>query len=115
MKSHLIKTIYLYVVSVIGVVMTVVGLIGLINTGVKLVVFDEYPAPYYGDALVREGPAGSAERTAEQKVEDERLAKERKDQARKEQMVNDLTNAIALTVVGGVLYRYHWRLARQET
>ena len=114
MKSNLIKTIYLYVVSVIGVVMTVVGLSGLINTTVKLAVFDEYPIPYYSDLPVKETPAGTTERTAKEKAEDERLADERKQQARQVAMVNDLTQAIALTIVGGAVYIYHWRLARKE-
>src|SRR3990167_1487131 len=115
MKSHLIKTIYLYVVSVIGVIMIVTGFIGLVNTTVKLVVFDEYPIPYYTDFAKEPTVVGAKdERSAEQKAEDERKAEERRDQARKEQMVNDLTNGIALTVVGTVLYTYHWRLARKE-
>jgi len=115
MKSHLIRTIYLYVVSVIGVIMIVTGFIGLVNTTVKLIVFDKYPVPYYTDFVKDPSITDTKdERTAEQKAEDERKAEERRDQARKEQMVNDLTNGIALTVVGTVLYTYHWRLARKE-
>lgn len=115
MKSNLIKTIYLYVVSVIGVVMIATGVIGLVNTTVKLIVFDKYPVPYYTDIVKESSITGAKdERSSEQKAEDERKAEERRDQARKEQMVNDLTSGIALTVVGSVLYTYHWRLARKE-
>jgi hypothetical protein len=115
MKSHLVKTIYLYVVSVIGVIMIATGVIGLVNTTVKLIVFDKYPVPYYTDFVKEPAVTGAKdERTAEQKAQDELKAEERRDQTRKEQMVNDLTDGIALTVVGSVLYTYHWRLARKE-
>lgn len=106
---HWIKTIYLYVVSVIGLIVGIIGVINLLNTIVKLTVFDKYPIGDY--SYMREVKTPDGTTTAETREE----YTARIEGLRKERKVGDLTNSIGMSVVGGVLYLYHWRLARKET
>lgn len=105
-----IKTVYLYIATIIGLVVAIVGYVGLVNTAVKLMVFKDYPVGDYQIAPQSvQTPDGKV--VAETQSErDARIA-----ELRKERKVNDLTTSISMSVLGTALYVYHWRLARKES
>jgi hypothetical protein len=115
-----IRLLYLYLFSFVGLLVTVVGSIQLVNLGLKAYVFPQademvvYPTmrplvvPMEG---TKEPPVQVSEE--EQKKLDEDMRKAHKDQT-KRQHQRDATNAVAMIIIGLPLYVYHWRLAQKE-
>jgi hypothetical protein len=116
-----IKKVYLYLVSLVSLVIVVVGTIMLINLALRSWVFTKadnanyyYPAQVTCDAPLKEGES-QAYRTPEcadphygEKMEQEE--KERQT-ARKQ---GTASQAVAMIIVGAPVFFYHWKLARKE-
>jgi hypothetical protein len=114
---HNIKKIYLYVVSLISLVIMVVGAIMLINLALKTWVFtkaDQY-AFYPARMQCVEPPAGTS------KAEFPECQPGYEEEQRKIEMENrtaqrqrDAAQAIAMILVASPVFYYHWKLARKE-
>lgn len=106
-----IRVWYLYLFSFIGLLIVVIGAIQLVNLGLNVYVFqgaDQYE--YYNYPRGEDFPELSDEELAAQQAEQEALAK--RDLLRQRQ--RQLANVIAMIVVGGPLYIYHWRIISRE-
>lgn len=132
MKSTgIIRTIYLYLFSLLGLVFVAIGSIRLIDMGLRAFVFREadalerYEMPPQ-PAVGRVGPidtlAARAELTAEEKqalrqsIEEYRRWEERQrsvDPVRARRQ-RDASSSLAMILVGLPLYFYHWRIIRRE-
>ena len=107
----LIRKIYLYLFSLIGLVLVVIGCVQLVNLGLKAYIFtaaDQYyaypspsPAPNVG---VPAAPAGPT---------DAQLAAYQNEQT-KSQREQTAAEALAMIIVGVPLYLYHWRVIRKD-
>jgi hypothetical protein len=111
MKSITVRLVYLYLFAAIGLVVVVIGLISGVNLGIKTVFFkdaDSYQTfyPTY--------PGG-----------DQKLSKEELDQQKKDFEVSrkidiersrqrDLSNSIAMIIIGTPLFLYHWKVIQKE-
>lgn len=99
-----VRIIYLYLFSFIGLVVVVIGSIRLIDLGIKSAFFkDADTYEYYSAPIDKESAPFD-----EQKM---------KENAAKEQTKNrqrDLSNSLAMIIVGAPLYIYHWKTIKKE-
>ena len=107
-----IKKVYLYVVSLISLVILVVAAIMLINLALKAWVFKKadqnivYPQPQCMAVDLDKPDAG-------QNCNGD-YSKQQADQ-RSAQKQRDAAQAIAMIIVATPVFLYHWRLARRES
>ncbi|MFH1789928.1 MAG: hypothetical protein ABH832_02565 [bacterium] len=120
-KINLIKTIYLYLVSFVTLMMIATGAISIINSVLKMYVFtqaDDYyqyarPMECEQTAVV---PASSSTPVAvsEKCAQMESEYNENRKKNRTADLHNDLSRNISLLVIALPLFILHWRLARKK-
>lgn len=111
MKTVTLRFIYLYLFSAIGLIIVVVGLVQGVNLAIKSTVFkdaDSYQTFY--PVYTKEGQVLSEAELKQQK--DEFEANRIIDMKRSKE--RELSNVIAMLVVGTPLYLYHWNLIKKE-
>lgn len=113
-----IKKVYLYVVSLISLIILVIAAIMLINLGLKTWVFPKADDNYYAYPAYVNCPAMD-EQTRKTVVEcnDPDYAKKEEERVKNErsaQKQRDASQAIAMILVAAPVFLYHWRLARKE-
>jgi hypothetical protein len=136
-KHPLIRTIYLYLFTLIGLALVVSGAVRFIDMGLKVFVFtkadDEQKLQrYYSSPIV---PVSSIDKlqnyqqsTSSELTSEEKAAlktwlddyQKYQEQAGKidylaSQRQRDASSSLAMILVGLPLYLYHWRLIRKET
>lgn len=124
---NIIQTIYLYLFSLVGLVLIVIASVNLINLGLKTWVFKQADRPvvYPEYPMARmnlenpEKPLSMTEETQpqitdEQKAqyEKERMEYEKANTTRERQ--RDASIAIAMLLVGIPLFLYHWRKVQNQ-
>ena len=142
MKNPIIRTIYLYLFALVGLIMVVIGASMLINLGLKTWVFtkaDEQPQyasmPVMPTALEKSGEVKTVESlvacsdkcslTAEQKTQLDQWLKDYQEARSSEkfqssfdyktqQRQRDAAQAIAFILVGLPLYLYHWVVIKKD-
>jgi hypothetical protein len=105
-----IKLLYLYLFSFIGLLISVIGSIQIIDLGIKVYVFkgaDKYSIPITTkiDPTGREVSLSDKEKEEQMKIQDMETNRQRKVQ---------LSNSLAMLLVGLPLYKYHWGLIKKE-
>lgn len=126
-----VRTVYLYGVSLLGIVLLTIGTVRLVDLGLKALVFTgaEEDERFYAmqpppppARTERVGAAAEGELDAEERamvrqwLDDYRLWKERTSRidpvsARRQRTAS---SSLALVLIGLPLYLYHWRLVRRE-
>ncbi len=115
-RKELIRTIYLYLFSLLGLVLIVIGTVRLVDLGLKtwvfkkadqVVVYPEYPRMV--KPISEEETALTPEQEEKYKAE-QREYQEREREARRERTA---ANSIALLIVGTPLFAYHWRVIQR--
>lgn len=100
-----LRNIYLYLVCLITLIMVIVATVGVVRSTVELV----YPDPgYFYDVPAEKG--GTSGLTQEQ-IDAQR--KSQQEQSRRQAILN-LVGNVAMLVVAGPLYLYHWRKIETE-
>mgnify|MGYP000342010364 CR=1 FL=1 len=105
MKLNL-RLLYLYLFSFVGLIITVIASIGLLDLALETYVFRVEETSYYQEpAPVREGedPKISQEEFMIRQKEDQSNQRKRK-----------LSNSLASIMVGAPLYLYHWKTIKKE-
>jgi Co/Zn/Cd efflux system component len=110
-----IKKIYLYLVSVIALVIWVVGAIMLINMGLKTWLFPKADNMYYSvPCMVQvkspDGAVPATECDEKARLEQERINRENA----VSQKQRDAAQAVAMILVATPVWFFHWRLAKRE-
>lgn len=108
-----LKKAYLYLVSVISLIIAVVGAIMIINLGLKAWVFTKADQNYYSypcqqpiaDPNGKIPPCDQAAIDQQKKMADDNLASQRQ---------NTAAQAIAMILVATPVWLYHWKMARKE-
>lgn len=130
--SNLIRRIYLYLFTIVGLTLLVIGGVRFLDMGLKAFVFTEadketelnYLSPYGAppveriDALEENGELTEKER----EVLDNWIQNYESWQERREE-INPVTarrqreasNNLAMILIGLPLYLYHWRLIKKES
>lgn len=116
-RKELIRTIYLYLFSLVGLVIVVIGLVNLVDLGLKAFVFTNadqpisYPA--YPVKVASPDAQGNAMTPAEEEKynADQAAAQEKQRQSDRERTAS---NAIAMIIIGAPLFLYHWRIIQKD-
>lgn len=111
MNLSWIKKVYLYLVSLISLILLIYASVSLINLGLKTWVFPKADTNYYTycPSIAEKGPDGETisqprECTDEQYAKDQRTAQKQR----------DASVAIAIIIIAAPVFYYHWKLARKE-
>lgn len=114
MRIHpLIRRLYLYAVSGIGLMLVVIGCVQLVNLGLKVYVF-KAADKYYAYPMAQPAPVTGkgGESTVAQPSEGELQAYQ--DNQTRSSRQSTASNAIAMIIVGAPLYAYHWYIIRKD-
>lgn len=116
--STILKLVYLYILSFVGIVITVVASIGMLNLVLKNYVFQVNDYGYYYSPEVCRTPKGVDNAAVPATpAEVEKCEQDQKERSRLEsqnQIKRDLSSQIAGLVVGLPLWLYHWKRIRKE-
>jgi phage protein D len=109
-----IKKIYLYLVSLVSLIIIIVGSIMLLNMALKTWVFTKADRDFYGypycPTEIRT-PEGSEAKPVDCNEEEQ---KKRNEENRAAQKQRDAAQALSMILVASPVFYYHWRLARRE-
>jgi hypothetical protein len=100
-----LRLLYLYLFAFVGLLITVIGSIQIVDLTLKSYVFkvDEYT--YYPEMMPVEGGKPMISPEEGQKRNEVEQANQRKRQ---------LSNSLAMIVIGAPLYLYHWKTIKKE-
>ncbi|MBT3249805.1 MAG: hypothetical protein HN846_02370 [Candidatus Pacebacteria bacterium] len=98
-----IRLLYLYLFAFVGLFTTIIGSVQLVDLGLKTYVFKVSNRVYY--------PEPRLEGQAQLSVEElDRRSQEEESNQRKRQM----SNSLAMIIVGVPVYLYHWKTIKKE-
>ena len=98
-----IRLLYLYLFAFVGLFTTIIGSVQLVDLGLKTYVFKVSNRVYY--------PEPRLEGQAQLSVEElDRRSQEEESNQRKRQM----SNSLAMIIVGVPVYLYHWKTIKNE-
>lgn len=112
MNLSWIKKVYLYLVSLISLIIMVIAGIMLINLVLKTYVFPKADDNYYMGycpTIAEKTPEGEVIEQPRECTDDQYA----KDQ-RASQKQRDASQAVAMIVIAAPVFFYHWKLARKE-
>ncbi len=104
-KHPLIRRIYLYLFTALGLILVTIGTVRIIGLGLKVFIFTK--ADLYYEYPMK--PAGeNAEAPSREELE--LYQKNQRDSNRQ----RDAAESIAMLLVGAPLYLYHWRVVQKD-
>jgi len=131
-KNSLVRTIYLYLFTLVGLALLTIGMVRFVNMGLKAFVFKQAdqdrtiyekqpPMPYSLERV--EELKGDEELTEEQKqavanwLEDYKKWQENSEKVNyvTSQRHRDASMNLSLILIGLPLYLYHWTIIKRET
>jgi uncharacterized membrane protein YccF (DUF307 family) len=100
-----LRLLYLYLFSFVGLLITVIGGIQIVDLTLKTYVFKVSEYSYYPESVPVEGgkPIISAED-----------ARKRNEEEQSNQRKRQLSNSLAMITIGVPLYLYHWKTIKKE-
>jgi len=103
-----LRLLYLYLFSFIGLLITIIGAVQLVNLGLKTYVFRVSDYTYYPDVPTKiDGePSVAISRDEQKKRNDQEQANSRK---------REVSNSLAMILVGAPVYLYHWKTIKKES
>lgn len=112
LKHSWIRTVYLYLFALLGLVLMVIGAVRFINLGLKVYIFTEAEKEEYRYAwptpVAEELPAGKGTTTellSKPKIPENFLKSRRQREA---------AGALSFLIVGLPLYLYHWIVIKRD-
>ncbi|TSC65325.1 MAG: Uncharacterized protein G01um101477_527 [Candidatus Doudnabacteria bacterium Gr01-1014_77] len=111
-----IKKAYLYVVSLVSLIIIMVGAITLLNMGLKILLNAEEYYSYPMMAVNCQVPVekGVAVKTTECDPDYQIKQQEYEKKNQQQQRKRDIAQSLAMIIVGTPVFYYHWKLARKE-
>jgi len=119
-RKELIRTIYLYLFSLVGLVLIVIGMVRLVNLGLRVAVFKNADRvvsyPVYPRSALKELPTeAEIERLSEEEqalFEEKQIVAEKENVARNRERT--ASDSLAMIIVGTPLFLYHWRTIQKN-
>ncbi|MBL8030521.1 MAG: hypothetical protein JNN11_04720 [Candidatus Doudnabacteria bacterium] len=108
-----LKKAYLYLVSVISLVIWVIGAIMLLNMALKTWVFTKADKDFYyvGPCIAKYNSDGTTMPCSKEEEEKQRASAEENRAAQKQR---DASQALAMILIAGPVWYGHWRMAKRE-
>jgi disulfide bond formation protein DsbB len=111
MNNISIRKIYLYLFALIGLVISTIGAVQLVDLGLKTFVFPQADINYaypMAKPISTMGPTSTAQEPSQAEMDKFNA------QQRTSQRQRDAASALAMLIVGVPLYAYHWRVIKRE-
>ncbi len=102
---------FLYIFATVGLVLTIIGAVSLINLGLKTYIFTKADNYCYNSRVAYPDKEGNITEPTPQQIEQEQKVCEEQRAANKQ---SQASNAIAMLIVGIPLYMYNWITIRKE-
>lgn len=109
-----IRILYLYLFSFVGLLITVIGSIQLVDLGIKTFIFkdaDRYVNTYESVPNIKDGLVNTS-------TEEAKLIKQQRDDAEKinneRNKQRQMATSLSMILVGAPLYFYHWKKIQKE-
>lgn len=105
-----IRLLYLYLFSFIGLLIAVIGSIQIVDLGIKVYVFkgaDKYDNPI----VSKIDPSGKEVFLTDKEKEEQKVLQE---EETKRQRQRQISNSLAMLIIGLPLYKYHWGLIKKD-
>lgn len=118
-KAVIIKTVYFYVVSLIGLMMVVFSVADLVNLGLKTWVFpkadlNEYKQPSCAVSIYKDPNLKETDEQYQQRLKACEETQVSEEEARAIRNQRDAVRDISFFVVGLPLFLYHWITVRKD-
>ena len=119
-RKELIRTLYLYLFSLIGLVVVVMGLVQLVDLGLKVLVFKKadqvliYPERFPVPAVKTLPDQTTEELTLEEQEKIQKEQLEYQTKQREADRERNAANALAMILVGTPLFLYHWKIIQKD-
>lgn len=101
-----IRLLYLYLFSFIGLIISVIGSVRLVQLAIKVYVFNG--ADEYSFAVRPVSPNGKEM----PQIDQEEVDRQKQETQRRRQ--REVADSIAMLLIGIPLYKYHWSLIKKE-
>lgn len=117
-KKEVIKWIYLYLFSTIGLVLFIIGAVRLVDLGLKAYVFKKadqiYSYPIYrGEIKTPEGiTTATTTKEEEEKMREDQMKADKEN--RSSQRQRDAASSVAMILIGAPLYFYHRKKIQED-
>ncbi|MFA6184766.1 MAG: hypothetical protein WCT51_01890 [Candidatus Shapirobacteria bacterium] len=98
-----IRLLYLYLFSFVGLLITIIGSVQLVDLGMKNYVFKVSEYTYYSDPVIQE----------KQTISPEEMEK-RNQQEQSNQRKRQFSNSLSMILIGIPVYLYHWKTIKKE-
>jgi hypothetical protein len=102
-----IRLLYLYLFSFVGLLITVIGSIQILDLGLKTYVFKVSEYTYYAEPVMTPDSKSAVVPAEEQK--------RRNDLEQSNQRKRQLSNSLSMIAIGIPLYLYHWKTIKKES
>ena len=109
----LIRKIYLYLFSLVGLVLVVIGCVNLVNLALKAYVFTAADQ-YYSYPAAAPAPVDKNTTTTVPAAPSDAQMKSYQDMQTKSSRESTAATALAMIIVGIPLYYYHWRVIQKD-
>ena len=119
-RKEIIRTIYLYIFSVVGLVLIVIGCVRLSDLVLKKYVFPKaeqsinYPMYPIKPTAAPDGKTTEQTLTPEEQEKYNREQREAEEKQRESQRARTASESIAMIIVGVPLFGYHWRTIQRN-
>ncbi len=107
-----IKKVYLYLVSLVSLIIIIIGATMLVNMGLKAALGVKDYVPYPMSCATRPVDANSKDVTCDPDYQAKQADADKENQRNGKK--RDAAQALAMIIVGTPVFWYHWRLARKE-
>lgn len=105
-----IRLIYLYLFSFVGLIVFVIGCIRLVDLGLKVYVFKNADTYTFQRMPTYPDDKRSAAQIEQENASQEKFQKEEAIRNRQ----REVSGALAMMIIGGPLYIYHWKTIQRE-
>ena len=110
-KKEIIRLIYLYLFSTIGLLLIIIGSVKILDIGLRTFVFQGADIYYFPSLpFYPEGEKWSQEEWKKQ-VEEQQKAEEMNRRAQKQR---EISTSLSMIFVGLPLFLYHWKLVQKN-
>ncbi|MCX7589545.1 MAG: hypothetical protein N2Z85_01220 [Patescibacteria group bacterium] len=110
-KQELIKLIYLYLFSAIGLILIITGSVRLIDLGLKTFIFKQADVYYYSSPQVKPTDLAISDEEWQRQIEEQSKMEKLNRLAERQRTAS---NSIAMIIVGFPIFLYHWRILRKS-
>ncbi len=118
-RKELIRTIYLYLFSLVGLVLVVIGLVEFVDLGLKTYVFTKADEVIvYPSYPLKPMPSSIDEKqsqpTPEELAQYEKEQEESQRAQQSSQKAQTASSALAMIIIGTPLFLYHWKTIQKD-